>query len=105
MIEKIKGFSLCSRLKLNTKKSLIFVLSPWKNKTIEDLDMKIERSTMNIKEHQLSIIDVDKSFLGRLQSELNNYIWGYKRAKMKRYVLIGENIQGRLKSIDIKSKI
>ena len=54
--------------------------------------------------HQLSIIDVNKSFLDRLQSELNKYIWGYKPAKVKHHVLIGENIQGGLKSIDIKSK-
>ena len=146
LIETIKGFLLCSGLKLNTEKSLLFFLGPWKNRTIGDLDMKIERFTTSILDvgvglneiekhniifesklptiinllqmyshrdlsvcgkivitktfgiskilHQLSVIDVTKSFLDRLQSELNKYICGYKPAEVKQHVLIGENIQG-----------
>ena len=47
LIETVQGFSLCSGLKLNADKSVIFFLGPWKNKDIDILNMKIERSTIN----------------------------------------------------------
>ena len=47
LIETVKGFSMCSGLKLNADKSVIFSLGPWKSKDIDILNMKIERSTIN----------------------------------------------------------
>ena len=48
LIESIKGFSLCSGLKLNAEKSLILFLGPWKNRSIKLGDMKIEPSTLQL---------------------------------------------------------
>ena len=48
LIECIKGFSLQSGLKLNSEKSILFFLGPWKDKDINVLNMKIERSTLNM---------------------------------------------------------
>ena len=47
LIESIKGFSLCSGLKLNAEKSLILCLGPWKNRSIKIGD-KIEPSTLQL---------------------------------------------------------
>ena len=47
LIETIKGFSLCSGLRLNTEKSVILFLGPWKNKNVDILNMAIERDTLN----------------------------------------------------------
>ena len=48
LIDCIKGFSLQSGLKLNSEKSILFFLGPWKDKEIDILSMKIERSTLNM---------------------------------------------------------
>ena len=47
LLETIKGFSLFSGLRLNTEKSVILFLGPWKNKNINILNMAIERDTIN----------------------------------------------------------
>ena len=156
LIECIKGFSLHSGLKLNTEKSILYFLGPWKDKEIDVLKMKIERNTLHmlgveigrrdhIKQqvnfdlkvpkliaqlhinsqrnlslcgkilltktfgiskliHPMSIIDIDKGLLVKVQSELNKYIWSYKPPKVKHTVLMGNLDQSGLKSIDIESK-
>ena len=48
LIESIKGFSLCSGLKLNAEKSLILFLGPWRNRSIKLGNMKIEKSTLQL---------------------------------------------------------
>ena len=48
LIDCIKGFSMQSGLKLNSEKSILFFLGPWKDKNINILNMKIERSTLNM---------------------------------------------------------
>ena len=48
LIDCIKGFSLQSGLKLNSEKLILFFLGPWKDKKINILSMKIERSTLNM---------------------------------------------------------
>ena len=48
LIDCIKGFSFHSGLKLNTEKSLLFFLGPWRDKSINIFNMKIERSTLNM---------------------------------------------------------
>ena len=48
LIDCIKGFSLQSGLKLNSEKSILFFLGPWKNKDANIFNMRIERSTLNM---------------------------------------------------------
>lgn len=48
LIETISGFSLCSGLKLNADKSVILFLGPWKNKNIDNLNMVVEQSNINV---------------------------------------------------------
>ena len=47
LIETMKGFSLCLELRLNTEKSVILFLGPWKNKNVDVLNMTIERDAIN----------------------------------------------------------
>ena len=54
--------------------------------------------------HALSIVESNKTFLAKIQSEYNRYIWGYKPSKVKHNVLIGTYEHGGLASIDIESK-
>ena len=48
LIDCIKGFWLQSGLNLNSEKSILFFLRPWKDKEINIFGMKIERSTLNM---------------------------------------------------------
>ena len=48
LIDCIKGFSQHSGLKLNSEKSILFFLGPWKYKEVDILNMKIERFTLNM---------------------------------------------------------
>ena len=155
LIETIKGFSLCSGLRLNTEKSVILFLGPWRYKHINILNMAIERDTINAlgvyigrnKEklqekifvdklpkikghlhiyscrnislcgrilitktfgiskiiHPLTSAEIDEKHISTFQTEFNRYIWGYKPAKVKHSVLIGDLKQGGLKSLDIEA--
>ena len=155
LIETIKGFSLCSGLRLNTEKSVILFLGPWRYKHINILNMAIERDTIKAlgvhigrnKEklqeknfvdklpkikghlhiyscrnislcgrilitktfgiskiiHPLTSAEIDKKHISTFQTEFNRYIWGYKPAKVKHSVLIGDPKQGGLKSLDIEA--
>ena len=48
LIDCIKSFSQHSGLKLNSEKSILFFLRPWKYKKINIFDMKVERFTLNM---------------------------------------------------------
>ena len=54
--------------------------------------------------HPLSIIEIYKVLLDKVQTELNKYIWPYKPPRVKHTVLTGSLDQSGLESIDIESK-
>ena len=54
--------------------------------------------------HTLSIMDANISFVNKLQSEINRFVWGYKPAKVKHTVMIGNIKQNGLNSVDMKIK-
>ena len=60
--------------KTQHRKIINFFLGPWKNRTIEDLDMKIERSTMNILGVGVGLNEIEKynrNFDSKLPSIIN----------------------------------
>ena len=48
LIETIKGFKANSGLRHNAENAILFFLGPWKSKTINILDMRVERLTLNL---------------------------------------------------------
>ena len=49
-------------------------------------------------------MDTNISFMNKLQSEINRFVWGYKPTKVKHTVMIGNIKQNGLNSVDMKIK-
>ena len=54
--------------------------------------------------HPMSIVDMSDETVKKIQSQLNQYIWSYKPAKVKHTVLVGDMNEAGLRSIDVKCK-
>ena len=52
----------------------------------------------------MSIVDISDETVRKIQSQLNQYIWSYKPAKVKHTVLVGDMNEAGLRSIDVKCK-
>ena len=54
--------------------------------------------------HPMSIIDMSDDTIKNIQSQLNQFIWSYKPAKVKHKVMIGDIDEAGLRSIDVECK-
>ena len=52
----------------------------------------------------MSIVDMSDETVKKIQSQLNQYLWSYKRARVKHTVLVGNMNEAGLRSIDVKCK-